>query len=152
MSKKGPLAGLQKPFSKAPPGRHTVHQNRREIVDGRPLEAPLGYKRSPTLTEQIRAMVQGEALAYAAKNAGAETFEEADDFEVEDDFDPTSPYEEVFEPPPTWDSKQEAIGEAVARGMELYNEKVKARDAKKKKKAPVEGKKEEKPDVKPPDK
>lgn len=69
-----------------------------EVPDPTPMAPPVGYVQHVPLAEQIRAMVRSEALRQAAEAQGAETFEEADDFDVED-FDPSSPYEEVFEPP-----------------------------------------------------
>lgn len=72
----------------------------REKPDPTPLAPPIGYNRQPTLRETIRAMVISEKLKQEAEAAGLETFEEADDFEVGDDYDPTSPYEEIFEPLP----------------------------------------------------
>lgn len=71
----------------------------REIPDPVPVAPPLGYRRSPTLAEQIRSMVISEKLKQEALDAGMETFEEADDFDVGDDYDPTSPYENDFDPP-----------------------------------------------------
>lgn len=73
------------------------YQTPYEVPNPTPVAPPVGYKRQPSLTEQIRAMVRSEALRQAAEAEGVETFEEADDFEV-DDYDPTSPYEEVFDP------------------------------------------------------
>lgn len=72
----------------------------REIVDGRPMEPPVGYQKRPSLTEQIRAMVREQAFQQALEANGVETFEEAEDFDVGDDYDPSSPYEEYFEPTP----------------------------------------------------
>lgn len=72
----------------------------REMVSPLPIAPPIGYKKSPTLAEQIRAMVVSEKLRQEALAAGAETFEEADDFDVGDDYDPTSPYEVDFDPLP----------------------------------------------------
>lgn len=69
----------------------------REIVDGRPMSPPLGYKKTPSISEQIREMVRSHALEQALAS-GVETFAEADDFEVGDDLDPSSPYEEYFDP------------------------------------------------------
>lgn len=69
------------------------------IPDPTPVAPPLGYIRQPSLTERIRDMVRSEHLRRVAEESGAETFEEASDFEVGDDYDPSSPYEEVFEPP-----------------------------------------------------
>lgn len=70
----------------------------RELPSPLPIAPPIGYRKSPTLAEQIRAMVISEKLKAEALAAGQETFYEADDFDVGDDYDPRSPYEEVFEP------------------------------------------------------
>lgn len=71
----------------------------REMPSPVPIAPPIGYKKSPSLAEQIRAMVISEKLKMEAIAAGQETFEEADDFDVDDDFDPSSPYEVNFDPP-----------------------------------------------------
>lgn len=72
----------------------------KEVPDPTPIAPPVGYKRQPTLVEQIRAMVRSERLAAEVSEAGYETFEEADDFDVPDDpVDPSTPYEVGFEPP-----------------------------------------------------
>lgn len=63
-----------------------------------PLEPPIGYKKTPSLHEQIRDMVRSEKLRQEVEAAGFETMDEADDFEVGDDYDPTSPYEYNFDP------------------------------------------------------
>lgn len=71
-------------------------------LDPTPIAPPLGYKKQPSLVEQIRHMVKSEALAAAAAAAGAETFEESEDFEVDDELgviDPHSPWENDFDPP-----------------------------------------------------
>jgi len=67
-----------------------------EVLDPTPMEIPLGFKRPPTLQEQIRQLIRTE-MSQNAKGKGMETFEEADDFEVGDDFDPSSPYELNFD-------------------------------------------------------
>lgn len=71
----------------------------REMPSPLPIAPPIGYKKSPTLAEQIRNMVISEKLKQEVLAAGAETFDEADDFDIGDDYDPRSPYEETFEPP-----------------------------------------------------
>lgn len=69
-----------------------------EIPDPRPMRIPAGFKRPPTLAEQVRRLVQTSVSEWAANN-GFETFEESEDFEVDDDtLDPRSPYEEHFDP------------------------------------------------------
>lgn len=70
----------------------------REIPDPTPMAPPVGYKRQPTMVEIIRQQIQGEALRRAAAEMGKESWQEADDFDVGDDYDPTSPWEEQFDP------------------------------------------------------
>lgn len=73
----------------------------REIPDPRPMAPPLGYIEQPPLHVLIRQMIQSERLAQEAQAAGAGSFEEEDDFDVEDDdYDPSSPWEENFDPAP----------------------------------------------------
>lgn len=69
-----------------------------EIPDPTPVEPPIGYVKQPSLAEQIRQAILSDRLKREAEEAGLETFEEADDFNVGDDYDPSSPYEETFEP------------------------------------------------------
>lgn len=71
-----------------------------ELVDSTPMAPPLGYKKQPTMVDHIRNMVKSEMLRREVEKAGAETFEEADDFDIPDDpVDPTTPFEEIFDPP-----------------------------------------------------
>lgn len=77
-----------------------LDEHGREMPDPTPIAPPVGYNRQPSLAEQIRAMVRSERLRQEAEAQGFETFEEADDFDVGDDLDPSSPYEEVFDPLP----------------------------------------------------
>lgn len=71
----------------------------RDLPDPTPIAPPIGYVQQPHLWEQIRNMVRSEQLAYAAREAGAETFEEAEDMGIGDDDDamPDSPWEDEFE-------------------------------------------------------
>ncbi len=71
----------------------------RETPDPTPLAPPIGHNPQPSLTQQIRDMVRSERLARDLEASGVETFEDADDFDVGDDYDPSSPYEEDFDPP-----------------------------------------------------
>lgn len=77
-----------------------LSQKGREVVDSTPMAPPVGYKKSPSIQEQLRAMVVRELAAREAlKEQGFETFEEADDFEIADDpVDPGTPYEMDFDP------------------------------------------------------
>lgn len=69
-----------------------------EIPDPTPMEPPIGYVKQPSLAEQIRDAIRSHELKKEAEAAGFETFEEAEDFDVGDDYEPTSPFEETFEP------------------------------------------------------
>lgn len=70
----------------------------REIPDPTPMAPPVGYSRAPTMVEIIRQQIQGERLKAEAAAMGKESWEEADDFDVGDDYDPSSPWEEQFDP------------------------------------------------------
>lgn len=83
-----------------------LDESGREVVSSTPVAPPIGYVKQPSLYEQMRAMVRQE-LSAAAEAAGAESFEEADDFDV-GDFDPTSPFEEVFDPTPVSELRRRA--------------------------------------------
>lgn len=80
------------------------HPKKRPMVGGKlvpdpvPMAPPVGYVKQISMIDQVRDMVRSERLRQEVEAAGMETFEEADDFEVGDDYDPTSPYEEVFDP------------------------------------------------------
>lgn len=86
------------PLKRVRPQHTELYRDGKEYPDPTPVAPPIGFIKQPTLAETMRAMIQGEALRRHARESGAETFEEADDFNVGDDYDPTSPYEEVFEP------------------------------------------------------
>lgn len=71
-----------------------------EILDPTPIAPPIGYKRQPTMVEYIRNMVRSERLRAEAEALGMESFEESEDFDVgDDDDDPSTPYENDFDPP-----------------------------------------------------
>lgn len=72
----------------------------RELLDGRPMEPPVGYNPQPSLMEKIRKMVYDAQIQRDLEKAGAETFDEANDFDVGDDYDPSSPWEQYYEPTP----------------------------------------------------
>lgn len=94
-----PFKSLEKPYTFFRGLRHRyLDAKRREKPDPLPVSPPLGYKKTPSLSEQIRDMVRSEKLRQAAEEAGVETFEEADDFDIPDDpVDPSTPYEADFE-------------------------------------------------------
>lgn len=66
-------------------------ENGGEKLDPRPMQPPLGYKRAPSLAEQIREQVLAAKLEEL--DHLQESLEEADDFDVEDDFVPSSEHE-----------------------------------------------------------
>lgn len=69
-------------------------------VDPTPIAPPIGYKKHPSMVEIVRDMVRSEKLAQAAREAGAETFEESEDFDVGDEGPLLqSPWENDFDPP-----------------------------------------------------
>jgi len=87
----------------------------REMPRDIPMAPPLGYKPQDPLHKRIREMIIGERLAQEARERGMETFDESDDFDIGDDIDPTSPYEEHFDP---WGFEPGAARAAIQRGRE----------------------------------
>lgn len=93
------LAGTEtEPGRVKRPAHTNLYRDGREYPDPTPVAPPIGFIKQPTMAETMRAMIQSQELRRAAAESGQETFEEADDFNVGDDYDPTSPYEEQFEP------------------------------------------------------
>lgn len=74
---------------KMAPHRHSKEGH--EILDPKPMQPPLGYKKAPSLSEQIRQQVLAAKLAEL--DHLEETEEEADDFEIDDELGPYSPHE-----------------------------------------------------------
>ncbi|AZL83029.1 hypothetical protein [Apis mellifera associated microvirus 54] len=68
--------------------------SRREQVSDQPITASLKFKHKQvdTLSELM------QRLSMVAKEKEYETLEEADDFNIGDDYDPSSPWEEQFDP------------------------------------------------------
>lgn len=95
-----PMPGNEVEYVHAQSRHDASYSDGRQMVSPLPIAPPVGYKKHPTIAEQIRTMVRSERLAQEAAAAGFETFDEADDFEVGDDYDPTSPYEVNFDPAP----------------------------------------------------
>jgi len=62
---------------------HRLDECGREIVDGRPMQPPVGYVEQPSIFEQMRAAMVEASLRAASM--GMETEEEANDFYIEDD-------------------------------------------------------------------
>ena len=94
--------------------RDTLNKGR-EVPDPIPMAPALGYERRPTIRDQIRDMIQSEKLKEEVTNAGAETFDEANDFDVEDEYyDPTTPYEDNFDPEPAPDETARYVSDLKA--------------------------------------
>lgn len=65
-----------------------------EIGDPTPMQPPLGYKRTPSLAEQIAQQVRMQTIQRLEDEMDPETEEEADDFEIaDDDGTPPAKYE-----------------------------------------------------------
>lgn len=77
---------------------HKLDEHGHEILDGTPIAPPIGYKKQDSIFDHVRNMIRSERLAMEVEAAGFETFEESEDFEIGDDFDPTTPYENTFDP------------------------------------------------------
>lgn len=90
------IPGTEKEAPHYKSNRGRLDAGGREVTDGRPMAPPLGYKKTESLAEQIRRMVQDEHIRRELENSGIETFDEANDFDIGDDVDPSSPYEVHF--------------------------------------------------------
>lgn len=101
----------------------------REIPDPVPCAPPVGYEAPSSLIEMVRNAVRSEMIRDRAASMGKESFEDADDFEVGDDYDPSSPYENDFDP---------EIKTLIAEGKKSIAEKKAAAE----KKARIKAKKE----------
>lgn len=88
-------------FQEEVPLKARLDERGHEVVSNVPMQPPLGYKKEPSVSDRIREMVRSEMLRREVEAAGLETMEEADDFDVDDDpIDPSTPFEENFDPPP----------------------------------------------------
>lgn len=74
-------------------------ENGAEKLDPVPMQPPLGYKKTLSLSEQIALQVRRMKLELLNDDSISETEEEADDFEIGDDFEPLSKYENDHIPP-----------------------------------------------------
>lgn len=91
----------------------TIDQNGLEVLDQRPVAAPVNiYARRSTLSD-LQQMYR--LAAQIAADTGAETAEEADDFDVGDDFDPSVPFESLAGHLDE-DAFQQALAESVRNG------------------------------------
>lgn len=75
-----------------------LDEHGREVLSSEKLALPLGYKKPESLAEQIQRLVVRQ-LSDQAQAEGFDSFEESEDFDIGDDPpDPSSPYEEFFDP------------------------------------------------------
>lgn len=95
---------------KKSPQKHD--ENGGEIGDPTPMQPPLGYKRTLSLSEQIAQQVRIANLKILEDMALEETEEEADDFEVGEDFEPLSPHENDHMP---------TLGNLKKKALEINN-------------------------------
>lgn len=75
-----------------------LDENGHEILDATPIAIPLGMKRPESIQEMVARLVRQERFRAALGKDDYESFEEADDFDVDDDYDPTTPFEQHFDP------------------------------------------------------
>jgi len=76
---------------KRAPDKHD--ENGLEIGDPTPMEPPLGYRKTLSLSEQIQQQVRIAQLKILEDSALDETEDEADDFEIGEDYEPLSAHE-----------------------------------------------------------
>lgn len=96
---------------KKSPSRHD--ETGGEIIDPTPMQPPLGYKKTLSLSEQIAQQVRIANLKILEDMALDETDEEADDFEIGDDFEPLSKHENDHMP---------TLGNLKRRALEINNQ------------------------------
>lgn len=95
---------------KRAPEKHD--ENGGEIGDPTPMQPPLGYKKSLSLSEQIAQQVRIANLKILEDMALEETDEEADDFDVGEDYEPLSKHENDHMP---------TLGNLKKKALEINN-------------------------------
>lgn len=110
------LSGVFKE-EKQSPQRH--NEAGEEILDPTPMQPPLGYKKSLSLSEQIRQQVQLSLIERLESEMEPETEEEADDFEIGDDYEPLSKHENDHVP---------TLAQLKAKAKEI-NEQIRKKNA-----------------------
>lgn len=94
-----PLPGTEtKPVFEASVQSRYLDVNGHEIPNPLPLAPPVGYKKQPSIADQIRQAMRAASLEAAQR--GQETEEEANDFNVGEDEEPSSPWEHDFDVDP----------------------------------------------------
>jgi len=112
-------------------------KKRREHLDPTPLAPPIGWSKPRHIVDDIREMVRSE-LSRRAQSQGLESFDEAEDFDIDEEYDPTSPWEQMFEPTPVQELRERQAATMVAGASYEATP------------APVSGSPDAKPDATPP--
>lgn len=86
-----------------------------ELLDPTPMQPPLGYKKTLSLSEQIAQQIRRMKLEILNDESIQETDEEADDFNIGDDYEPISKHENDHIP---------SIGELKKRAK-IINDQIK---------------------------
>lgn len=113
------------------------NENGEEILDPTPMQPPLGYRKTLSLSEQIAQQVRIAQLKILEDSAIHESDDEADDFEIGDDFEPLSPHENDHMPTLANLKKKAAeINAAIEKrklevAINLYKEKIAKHNTKK---------------------
>lgn len=93
------LSEVEKTLSDLLEKRRNDPKKSREYLDPTPMAPPIGFTRPRHIVDDVREMVRME-LSRQAAAAGYESFDEAEDFDIDDEYDPSSPWEQLFEPTP----------------------------------------------------
>lgn len=110
---------------KAASYHYRLHDGRYEKQDPRPLAIPVGFEKPESLQQKLARLVHDEVINQELKEAGLETFADADDFETGEDVDPRTPYEEDFDPLHNVTRDQEVRGGVVKEPSEQDYDKAK---------------------------
>lgn len=85
-------------------------KNGKEIPDSTPIAIPAGFRKPPTLQEQIRSLVRHESYQRLVDSGEIESFDEADDLDIDpSDGDFTTPWENDADEHDTRQSYREAL-------------------------------------------
>ena len=98
MTDKAPLLG-PRVYEERPRGVY-IDEHGRECPDPTPVAPPINLGRHPSLEVMVQSLVRGELLRQHALQQKKMTFEEFDDLDIPDDpIDPSTPWENDFDPP-----------------------------------------------------
>lgn len=80
-----------------PQNNQRLDENGHELLDQTPVTVPAGFRRPETLAEQVQRLVRNH-ISRQAEAEGYESFEESEDFDVDEPEEPSTIYEEFFDP------------------------------------------------------